>query len=219
MKHSLPVIVEAHDFAARDFVGGDPALDFVNTVTGRDQTPRDWLDGYERMLDWAAQVELAPTRVLDQLRRKARREPAAAFAALSRAKELREAMFAIGAAIARGETVPKSALSLLREYWLAGANAHELQIVDGGVRPQLRDDAVDFDLVAGLLAHRMVEHVLPQPIERLRICRGPNCSWLFVDSSKAGRRVWCDMAVCGNAAKARRFTARARRRPSRRKAV
>jgi hypothetical protein len=29
-------MVEPHTFSARDFVGGDPALDFVNTVTGRD---------------------------------------------------------------------------------------------------------------------------------------------------------------------------------------
>ena len=45
MNDILPVI-EAHRFAAKDFVGGDAALDFVNTMTGRDVRPRDWLDGY-----------------------------------------------------------------------------------------------------------------------------------------------------------------------------
>jgi predicted RNA-binding Zn ribbon-like protein len=28
--------------------------------------------------------------------------------------------------------------------------------------------------------------------------------WYFVDTSKAGRRRWCDMSTCGNAEKARR---------------
>jgi hypothetical protein len=42
--------IESHEFAARDFIGGDAALDFINTVTGRDQQPRDWLDSYARLL-------------------------------------------------------------------------------------------------------------------------------------------------------------------------
>ena len=37
-------------------------------------------------------------------------------------------------------------------------------------------------------------------------------AWLFLDTSKAGRRRWCDMADCGNAAKSRRHYARGRRR-------
>lgn len=37
--------------------------------------------------------------------------------------------------------------------------------------------------------------------ERMKIC--PNCEWLFIDRSKNRSRTWCDMAVCGNRAKAR----------------
>jgi len=44
--------------------------------------------------------------------------------------------------------------------------------------------------------------------QRLRIC--PNCRWLFLDRSRNGSRVWCDMAVCGNRAKARRHYNRRR---------
>jgi predicted RNA-binding Zn ribbon-like protein len=39
-------------------------------------------------------------------------------------------------------------------------------------------------------------------LRRLRICR--NCDWLFLDRSRNGSRLWCDMAVCGNRQKARR---------------
>jgi predicted RNA-binding Zn ribbon-like protein len=41
--------------------------------------------------------------------------------------------------------------------------------------------------------------------ERLKAC--PACGWLFHDVSKNRSRMWCDMAVCGNRAKARRFYA------------
>ncbi len=37
---------------------------------------------------------------------------------------------------------------------------------------------------------------------RIRIC--PNCNWLFLDRSRNGSRLWCDMTVCGNRSKARR---------------
>ncbi|NLS19254.1 hypothetical protein HGP16_22215 [Rhizobium sp. P40RR-XXII] len=42
---------------------------------------------------------------------------------------------------------------------------------------------------------------MPDP-ERMKICR--NCGWLFIDRSKNKSRAWCDMAVCGNRAKASR---------------
>jgi predicted RNA-binding Zn ribbon-like protein len=217
MQSRLPVTIESHQFRNRDIIGGDPALDFVNTVTGRDQSPRDWLDSYARLLEWAELVRLLPKEILRALARKARREPAAAATALARAKELRETLFALITGIVYGSVPTKAMLALLREHWIAGINAHELRLDDGRVVAELRNDATDFDLIASMIAYRMVEHVLPLPKDRLRICQGPNCSWLFIDSSKAGRRRWCDMAVCGNAAKSRRFYARSRqRRKSRR---
>jgi len=39
---------------------------------------------------------------------------------------------------------------------------------------------------------------------RLKLCEGHDCAWLFLDTSKNGRRRWCSMATCGNSAKARR---------------
>lgn len=212
MKSSSPVVVEAHQFLARDIVGGDAALDFVNTVTGRDETPRDWLDSYERLLEWATLVQLLPEKNLRALAKRARTEHAAAARALAQAKVLREALFALLSAIISGEAPPKDAPALLREHWVKGIEAHDLRFVDRHLVTELRADADDFDLIASVVACRMIEHVLPAPMDRLRICQGNNCSWIFIDSSKAGRRRWCDMAVCGNAAKSRRFYARARRR-------
>ena len=93
---------ESHEFAARDFIGGDAALDFVNTVTGRDQEPRDWLDSYARLLEWATLVRLLPEKNLRALAKKMHGEPGAAGRALIRAKELREELFALVSAVASG---------------------------------------------------------------------------------------------------------------------
>jgi predicted RNA-binding Zn ribbon-like protein len=38
----------------------------------------------------------------------------------------------------------------------------------------------------------------------VRRCANAECVWLFTDASKNATRRWCDMASCGNRAKARR---------------
>jgi hypothetical protein len=85
MKAHLQVRIESHPFSTGDLIGGDAALDFINTVTGRDQSPRDWLDSYTRLLEWAALVHLLPEKILRALARKAQSEPTAAATALARA--------------------------------------------------------------------------------------------------------------------------------------
>ena len=191
-------------------MGGDAALDFVNTVTGRDQAPRDWLDGYPRLLEWAGKAKLLDDDVLRVLEKTANTDPTAARGALQRAKHLREALFAIVTAIISGKAPPESAMASLNRYWRGGTIVHELSYVKREVRLEIRASAIDLDVISSLIAYRFVEDLLPEPRERLRICEGDNCSWLFLDQSKAGRRRWCDMAVCGNAAKSRRFYARMR---------
>lgn len=66
--------------------------------------------------------------------------------------------------------------------------------------------ACPLDLATARSALKLVCQSEP---ERLKIC--PNCEWLFVDKSRNRSRSWCDMAVCGNRAKARLHYARKRK--------
>jgi predicted RNA-binding Zn ribbon-like protein len=40
---------------------------------------------------------------------------------------------------------------------------------------------------------------------RLKACRSDTCQFAFIDTARNRSRQWCDMAVCGNREKARRF--------------
>ena len=44
--------------------------------------------------------------------------------------------------------------------------------------------------------------------QRLKACADPTCEWAFYDWSKNRSGAWCDMAVCGNRAKARAYRER-----------
>ena len=46
--------------------------------------------------------------------------------------------------------------------------------------------------------------------ERVKVCASDTCQWIFYDGSRTSRRRWCDMATCGNRAKAARHRARER---------
>jgi predicted RNA-binding Zn ribbon-like protein len=41
-------------------------------------------------------------------------------------------------------------------------------------------------------------------VERLRVCGGPDCGWMYVDRSRNGLRRWCQMETCGTREKSRR---------------
>ena len=47
-------------------------------------------------------------------------------------------------------------------------------------------------------------------IDNVRDCTETTCRWLFLDRSRNHSRRWCDMQLCGNRSKARRFYARTR---------
>lgn len=48
----------------------------------------------------------------------------------------------------------------------------------------------------------------PREVERVKLCPGHDCGWLFLDETKNARRKWCLMEVCGNRAKSSRHYAR-----------
>ena len=52
--------------------------------------------------------------------------------------------------------------------------------------------------------------LLTLPNERLRFCDGDDCGWIFLDTSKNGKRRWCSMRSCGNREKVQRFFAKRR---------
>lgn len=193
---------EAHLFQPRDLVGGHLALDLVNTVTARDSTPRDWLFDYSALLDWAALTGKFDEAALASLRRKAAQDPDAAAAALGHAKTLREALHAVLSALIAGKPPGARALASLDSMRQAAASRSRLVPAPGRVAlaPQ-----PGLDVIADTVLLEALPLLEAPPPDRLRTCEGKNCGWLFHDTSKAGRRRWCDMAVCGQAEKQRRL--------------
>ena len=200
------MIVVARPFSPHDIVGGHPALDLVNTVTSRDVAPPiDWLDGYPRLVEWARLAGIGEAEALDELIERATASPREAAEALDRLKQFREALYAAYTALIRDETPPALDVSTIETAWKEAQSRQHLACGDHQVRARLEIGTSGFDLIRDQIAGSAVDLLCRLPSDRARLCRGERCGWLFIDSSKGGKRVWCDMATCGNAAKSRKL--------------
>ena len=88
-----------------------------------------------------------------------------------------------------------------------------LVVAEGGSTRFLSTGLSSVDRSMGEVLAAVHDAITAGVWSRLRVCRDPSCGWVFFDQSRNRSGVWCDMAVCGNRAKARNY--RARRRASR----
>ena len=200
-------------------VAGHPALDFVNTVEWRwDLLRRRWdplrqedlLGGFEDLVGWARQTALVTAVEARALSATAKRDPRSASRALQRARRLRDVLGRIFEAAGRGQRSTARELRRLNAFLGAALRHRQLE---------LRGDRYDWgwtasddrplDAFLSPIVLGAAELLASPQRPRIRACAAEDCGWLFLDTSRSGRRRWCSMRSCGNRAKARRFYARA----------
>ena len=64
------------------------------------------------------------------------------------------------------------------------------------------------------IAEAITDLIVSNGHSLIRNCKNPTCTLWFYDRTKAHRRRWCSMAVCGNRAKARAHRDRQRNQPA-----
>jgi predicted RNA-binding Zn ribbon-like protein len=191
------------------FVGGDPAVDLVNTVDWTRRGPADdRLTDYERLTRWAEGAELLAPRLGLRLREQAEERPDEAEAAHRDAVDLRWALRQLFAAIAHGE--PPAAAPLEELNQAVAESMAQLRLVRGRPGPATgllwgwRDAPDRLDSILWPVARSAAELLVSDEAGRIRECGGLDCGWLYVDRSRNGLRRWCQMEVCGTREKSRR---------------
>lgn len=199
-------------------LGGRLCLDFTNTLGGRvGAAPEEYLPDYDALVRWTRHAGALAAQRAERLRRAAERWPEEAQAMLRRTLALREALFAVFAAATRGEAAPARDLALVnRELTETMRRARLVPQGVGGYRWEWPEDDGAASAKGALesvlwpIVRSAAELLTAPELARVRQCGGPDCGWLFLDTSKNGSRHWCSMEGCGNRAKARRHYARQR---------
>ncbi len=193
-----------------EIVGGHPAVDFVNTVSDWNNLDAgDYLDRYDTFLRWNEKLDLVGPNGLRNLRATSEKEQAKAFAQV---RSLRANLHEIFTARAAGRPLPRAALEHLNEIIRATAAWRRLAADE---ETDYRDICCLWDFsgasaiaALGPVAWKAAELLELGALDRLKECPGPQCGWLFLDTSKNRSRQWCSMKTCGNTAKVRRFRER-----------
>ncbi len=195
--------------------GGHPALDLINTLDHRfgGGAPVELLADYGALLRFARQTELLDPGQVRRLTKSVK--PQAAARALRSVRELREAMAAAFYRNVQSRPPPAAAISTLERHFLASERHRELHWQEAAARNgqpgmawQWGRFEKEAELPVWILAQRAAQLMLSDAMPRVRACGADSCRWLFLDTSKNHTRRWCNMKVCGNRMKARRFQAR-----------
>ena len=188
--------------------GGHPALDFVNTVDCRagDWGP-DVLVDYAALVDLALRVRLIDAGLAGALLAVAMTDPTAAIEALERARLFREALYRLFRVEGEGGMPAAEDTALLNAWTLRALNRRTLGADANGALEWRWVDGVDLDAVICRLALCATNLLLDQDRRRVRACPGPRCGWLFLDTTKGGRRLWCASETCGTRVRVARFRA------------
>jgi predicted RNA-binding Zn ribbon-like protein len=196
--------------------GLEDTIDFINTLEHSRHGDREHLPTAAAAIAW-----LVERGLLDGATVAARPEPTTAeppadeqdASILARIHRARAALRAVVDAIVERRPPDPVAVAEVNRLLAGGPAPILVPVADGvGVAERARADPIDAAL--GRLAEPLVGLLERGERDRLRTCADATCRWVFYDASRAGRRRWCDMATCGNRAKAARHRARQGTQPA-----
>lgn len=192
--------------AAFIFVGERLWLDFTNTDDVRRGVRTDVLRDFDGLLLWLAAARVLDAERLALMRRRAQQQPAGASASLVDARRIRAALRALAE---RGLSIERARLDAIGEInRVLGRSAGTRRVEAQADGRFIRTFVPGGDAFAGLLipvVESAADSLIGGELERVRRCADSRCPRLFLDTTRNSRRRWCDMATCGNRAKAARF--------------
>ena len=207
------------------FVAGRRWLDFVNTddaartrASERRGERLDALDSFDRFLRWLVAASVLDAERAAALLRRATQQPTGASAALYEARRMRNVLRALAE---KGDRTGKPAdpvtqLAITEINRIRGRSTGSRRVEplsDGGFS---RNFVTGGDVFAALLApiiETAADALVTGELARVHKCANASCGRVFHDGSRNGKRRWCDMATCGNRAKAARHRRKAQRAP------
>lgn len=167
------------------FIAENSALDFINTLAMAEKGQYDFLQSDDDVRHWLQQAGV-------QVNEKN------TGGLLARARSLRDVIRRLVEAKKSGSRLALESLN----HYLATAQSHLHLTTDERGAVQI---ARIFPDPLGAIAEQAAELLAHGQFDYIRQCEHPDCTLWFVDKTKAHRRRWCSMALCGNRAKVARF--------------
>jgi predicted RNA-binding Zn ribbon-like protein len=186
------------------FIGDALGLDFLNSIATPADTPVDWIDDGDGLLNWLEQAQLVPADALKRIRAEAL--PGELDKVADQARSLREWFRSFVRARKGRPLTAKSLAELEPLNRLLERDDSFKRIVPGpkGEEPLQLQTIRRWRTPEALLSpigEALAQLVCTEDFSNVKACEGPACTLLFADHTRGRTRRWCIMAVCGNRAK------------------
>jgi predicted RNA-binding Zn ribbon-like protein len=190
-----------------ELTGGHPALDLVNTLDWRcrESGPEEFLGTYGDVVRFTEQCGLINAADARRLMRGVSENKGAKV--VEAVRKLREAAADLFYAVVDGKNPSAEAVERLESCFAEAAQKQELRWNGDKLLWMLPSSTSLPTIPLWLLSLSTAAFMTSEQMHFLRECGNAECRWLFVDTSKNHTRRWCDMKICGNRMKARRFKA------------
>lgn len=191
------------------FVGERLWLDFVNSELSSRNS--DALYDFEALVQWLEAASLLDLERANGIRRRAVQQPAGAAASLIDARRVRASLRTLAERGVASDRVRLEALGEINRVLGRSAGTRRVDLRSDGTFG--RSFVPVGDAFAGLVipvVESAADALIAGELARVRRCADSRCARVFFDTTKNGRRRWCDMSTCGNRAKAARHREKVR---------
>lgn len=202
-KHDHPG--HSHDHV----IGLGTTLDFLDTLELDEGSLVEHLESPIHAIRWIAEHGLVHAESADAVIAAYGRSDRSGARDLARVRRVRAALREVAEAVVEGRSPDAGSIDDVNRV-LRSRPVARVEAAPDGVRVGHDHEEDPLDDALARLAEPLVHEIASGRPDRLRICDNDRCRWLFYDASPTGRRRWCDMASCGNRAKAARHRARVR---------
>ena len=184
--------------------GGVLCLDFVNTIPDRkDGSNRDNLQSYNDLIYWARKAKAIGSPAFTALEKAGLAKERAAREHFVQSLQLRDLLYRLFYPLSQQTKVKPADLDAFNKTM--SRHAAQLIIVprEDGFERKWAYDATQFQIVTAPIIQSAHDLLLSDKLTRIKEC--PNCGWLFLDTTKNGKRRWCSMEDCGSNVKALQY--------------
>ena len=204
-------MAEAQQKESHRLVVTDPkqiCIHFANTVVWRaGERPEEVLTNVDVLLRFGRVAGIIDDVELERLRQQVVLYPEQANSAFERAKVGREALYRILFATANGMQTNPDDVAFLNDLIEEAQDQLRLEPNESGQQFEWRwkSDDTQIDRVLWAAVRSAAELLTSEELQKIKSCPGEGCGYLFMDVSRNGKRRWCEMDLCGNRSKVKRF--------------
>ncbi len=196
-------------------VGGAAVLDYLNTCDGRRpgtglREVVDKLSNLEDIVHWFFHAGIIDAQEHQHCMAVVARSSWHTLTAFQQLIDFREALYRLLLPMALDDDTDPASLHGLNQALADTADQRLLVLTPAGVIWRWRVGEDLSSMTAGFIGRLAVQAatlLTSGDLARLKACATPDCDWLFLDTSKNGRRRWCQMNICGAREKIKRASA------------